>query len=217
MTDKEKLEKIVAYLMRRMYAHNQMADIGSTGEVFDEKIENAKYEECKDTLNFIDSMQEEPARIKKGCKYRCLSDMQNTDTGAISFFKDKIYSAPKDDTLVSEENGWLCDISENYSNFELVEEPKKCMYSKDNYTDEDRKVLCDGCKEDCKYARLVWHDATEEPKYKAECLVVSKRGSKEVATYGNGFFHKGHVVCEPCRLYALGDIEKWIYIEDIIK
>ncbi len=60
MTDKEKLEKLVAYLMRRMYAHNQMADIGSTGELFDEKIENAKYEECRDTLNFIDSMQKEP-------------------------------------------------------------------------------------------------------------------------------------------------------------
>lgn len=29
---------------------------------------------------------------------------------------------------------------------------KKCMYSKDTYTDEDRKVLCDDCKEECKYA-----------------------------------------------------------------
>ena len=29
------------------------------------------------------------------------------------------------------------------------EEPKECMYSKDNYTDEDRKVLCDGCEEEC--------------------------------------------------------------------
>lgn len=26
----------------------------------------------------------------------------------------------------------------------------KCMYSNDNYTDEERKVLCDGCDEDCK-------------------------------------------------------------------
>jgi hypothetical protein len=25
------------------------------------------------------------------------------------------------------------------------------MHTKDNYTDEDRKVLCDGCEEDCKY------------------------------------------------------------------
>ena len=35
----------------------------------------------------------------------------------------------------------------------MQEEPKQCMYSKDNYTDEDRKVLCDGCEEECKYAR----------------------------------------------------------------
>jgi hypothetical protein len=35
------------------------------------------------------------------------------------------------------------------------EEPKKCMYSKDDYTDEDRKVLCDGCDEECKYSHSV--------------------------------------------------------------
>lgn len=34
----------------------------------------------------------------------------------------------------------------------MQEEPKKCMYSKDNYTDEDRKVLCEDCKEKCAYA-----------------------------------------------------------------
>ncbi len=33
----------------------------------------------------------------------------------------------------------------------MQEHPKDCMYSKDNYTDEDRKVLCDGCEENCKY------------------------------------------------------------------
>ena len=33
----------------------------------------------------------------------------------------------------------------------MQEEPKKCMYSKDNYTDEDRKILCDGCEEDCNF------------------------------------------------------------------
>ena len=35
----------------------------------------------------------------------------------------------------------------------LQEEHKKCMYTKDNYTDEDRKVLCDDCEEECKYAQ----------------------------------------------------------------
>ena len=33
------------------------------------------------------------------------------------------------------------------------ESTKKCMYSKDNFTDEDRKVLCEGCEEDCEYSR----------------------------------------------------------------
>lgn len=32
----------------------------------------------------------------------------------------------------------------------MQEEPKQCMYSKDNYTEEDRKVLCEGCEEKCK-------------------------------------------------------------------
>ncbi len=31
--------------------------------------------------------------------------------------------------------------------------PKKCMYTKDDFTDEDRKVLCDGCKEKCEYSK----------------------------------------------------------------
>jgi hypothetical protein len=33
----------------------------------------------------------------------------------------------------------------------MQEEPKKCMYSLDDFNDEDRKVTCDGCEEDCKY------------------------------------------------------------------
>ncbi len=33
----------------------------------------------------------------------------------------------------------------------LQEESKECMYSKDNYTGEDRKVLCDDCEEECKF------------------------------------------------------------------
>ena len=37
---------------------------------------------------------------------------------------------------------------------DMQEEPiseKKCMYSKDNYTDEDRKILCEGCEEECEF------------------------------------------------------------------
>lgn len=74
-------------------------------------------------LGFIEESQKEPLKIKKGCKYRSICNVTNNDTGSISFVAGKIYVAPEDDTLVSEENGWLCDLSENASNFELVEEP----------------------------------------------------------------------------------------------
>jgi hypothetical protein len=47
---------------------------------------------------------------------------------------------------------------------DMQEEPKECMYSKDNYTDEDRKALCDGCEEECEFKPTisVWHDANEK-------------------------------------------------------
>ena len=36
----------------------------------------------------------------------------------------------------------------------MQEEPvseKKCMFTKDSYTDEDRKILCEDCKEKCEF------------------------------------------------------------------
>ena len=63
LENKNKIVKIVEYILRRMYAHNLKADIGSTGEVFDETIENAQYEECKEILNFIDSMEGKPTSV----------------------------------------------------------------------------------------------------------------------------------------------------------
>ena len=86
-------------------------------------------------VEYRNSLQEEPIKIKKGCKYRCLSDMINKDTGNIAFIGGKIYLAPKDNTLVSEGNGWRCDTSENASNFELIEEPviEELEYASEKY------------------------------------------------------------------------------------
>jgi len=47
----------------------------------------------------------------------------------------------------------------------MQEEHKKCMYSKDDFTDEDRKVLCDGCEEECKYSK-----SDDFTKALAECI-----------------------------------------------
>ena len=35
----------------------------------------------------------------------------------------------------------------------LQEEHKKCIYALNDFNDEDRKILCDGCEEDCEYSK----------------------------------------------------------------
>ena len=45
----------------------------------------------------------------------------------------------------------LCNL-DAYINT-LQEEPKKCLFAKDNYTSEDRKVLCEDCEEKCEYSK----------------------------------------------------------------
>lgn len=140
---------------------------------------------------YIDTMQKEPVRIKKGCKYRCLSDMQNTDTGAISFFKDKIYSAPEDNTLVSEENGWLCDLSENSSNFELVEETvsKDLEEAAIQFATDTETGKVDVVKQSSFFWGAIYHkqqmmakavDAIAQP-YNAELWLNSQNDLKELA------------------------------------
>lgn len=66
------------------------------------------------------------------------------------------------------------------------------------------------------YRNHVWHPVSEEPVNKSQCLVVSSRNTKEVVTYSNQFFYKGHVVAEPCKIYELADIVMWAYIDELL-
>ena len=66
------------------------------------------------------------------------------------------------------------------------------------------------------YRNNVWHPASEEPKDKAQCLVITKRKSKDIVTYSYQFFYKGHVIAYPCRLYALTNIVMWADMEDLL-
>ena len=86
--------------------------------------------------------------------------------------KEKGYGSDVDDACILE----LQNVLTYIDSMQLEEIPpklplisqKKCMYTKDDFTDEDRKVLCDGCKEECKYAQkeepvsedleLTWED-----------------------------------------------------------
>lgn len=72
---------------------------------------------------------------------------------------ERHYNYHKDhaDDWAGTEHFWKADEDRKLLSFidSMQEEPKECMYSKDNYTDEDRKVLCDGCEEEsCKYSKL---------------------------------------------------------------
>lgn len=66
------------------------------------------------------------------------------------------------------------------------------------------------------YRNNVWHPASEEPQDKAQCLVISRLKSNDVVTYSNQFFYKGHVIADPCKLYALTDVILWADMEDLL-
>lgn len=75
----------------------------------------------------------------------------------------------------------------------MQEEPvseKKCMFTKDNYTDEDRKVLCEDCEEDCEYAKKV------EPS-----IVIVLNGQRHRQVWHKGCFSKKECK-EKCSLYG---------------
>lgn len=51
----------------------------------------------------------------------------------------------------------------------MANEKKKCMYTEGHYTDEDRKVLCDGCEEECEYNQK--QEAADEDEKIRESLI----------------------------------------------
>lgn len=67
----------------------------------------------------------------------------------------------------------------------MQEEPvseKKCLLTKDNYTDEDRKVFCEDCDEDCEYAK-------KEKPVSEELEQAAVEAFKEIVDDGrNSFF-----------------------------
>jgi hypothetical protein len=125
----------------------------------------------------------------------------------------------------------------------LQKEPKECMYSKDNYTDEDRKALCDGCTEECRYSKLntmlddalsketkeswnkrlgeepttsVWHKVTEEPTIGKWILLQHSEGWYHVGRMSIGKFDKLWV-SDGCSAFLLSAFSKWAYIDDLLK
>lgn len=74
----------------------------------------------------------------------------------------------------------------------IQEEPKKCMYTKDNYTDNDRKTLCEGCEEKCEFNQVkesaILQHKEEMCKENGDSLTqepVSEELEKELSAYVN--------------------------------
>jgi len=60
----------------------------------------------------------------------------------------------------------------------MQKEPKECMYSKDNFTDEDRKVLCGGCEEDCRFNKK-GYSASEDLEQAIDTYLATYFGSEK--------------------------------------
>ena len=59
---------LVAEIEKFMYEANQEADIASTGECFDEKVADAKYQLCKQIRDSIDSLEVKEVDLEKEIK-----------------------------------------------------------------------------------------------------------------------------------------------------
>lgn len=128
MTDKEirRIKDGVISIFKKFNILNHAATIGSLRD---------------DILRLIDSMQERLGiKFKVGDKVKS-NIIDGFPICTIEKIDDTVYYCDYTNFDIKDQNQW-----------ELVKEPKECMYSKDNYTDEDRKVLCEDCKEKCAYA-----------------------------------------------------------------
>lgn len=119
--------------------------LGISQEAYDEIVDKCLYGSEVELVNNGDLPKEEPkAKFKVGDNVMYL----NEEYVITDNKKHYTLRSTKERTSVPVVH---IDFGNEDYELRLVEESKKCMYSKDNYTDEDRKVLCDGCEEECKF------------------------------------------------------------------
>lgn len=113
---------------------------------------------------------------------------------------------------------WIAWIKSKHATGKL----KECMYAKDHYTDEDRKVLCDGCEEECKYAQKeepatsVWHDISEEANLSEFVLLYDEKDGYMSPPSRFPFKDMLGFVDAMNRKYG-ANYTKWAYKDDILK
>ena len=129
---------------------------------FEYNISEGYEAEIKDGKVIIRKVDSEDEKIRKW-----LINKINEETGVYPWpkWKDKVTAwiekqGEKDileDAIVdSNTDGLIADTIKQGE-----QKPVECMYSEDNYTDEDRKTLCDGCQEECKFKPVEWSEEDE--------------------------------------------------------
>ena len=134
VTDKEKIHKEVEIVVnRRLNLLN--------GDYFDLNKEVDGF--TNEIMDIIDSIQEKPVASK------VLEDMLNAKTAAESLGISQEEHDRIVDELIYGKEPELVDVDDLPNKEEDPVSEKKCMFTKDSYTDEDRKVLCKDCEEKC--------------------------------------------------------------------
>ena len=168
-------------------------------------------------LSFIDSMQKE-------CKFKVGDRIRLQGTTAIGDVITNIYTAEDDKVYFEFENSddALADLD-----WELVEWSKKCMYANDNYTYEDRKVLCEDCDHRCAYGvqnigdydhKAVIEDMMADVEEKSKAFTEAHKGESSDKILSEMIGEEPEEECKGCnnfdRCNYCMDGEEWAYKEE---
>lgn len=167
----DKLQKVRADIERLIVDYNIKTEKYRGMNKQAHQYYGGKRDALSEILKSIDSMQEEPkSKFEQsiqegdnivynedlGCRVN-LSQLKRvakkedpvSDSETVEAQNKEVYMKPHSEPIYLGIGG----IPINAPKYLCKEEPKKCMYSEDDYTDEDREWLCDGCNEECKYSK----------------------------------------------------------------
>ena len=181
MTDKvQKIRDEVERLYNQSLAdENRQAELGLKSAAC---TSYGKSKVCKELLSFIDSMQEEPVSIwydgceipesganilmirkdeedsnyppVAGCFHGTNSRLNGRNWGYYNGFCYNEIEPPLKWAYVDDLLN-LSNVERTEKNRKEEPKPKKCMFTLEEFTEEDRKVLCEDCDDDCEYAKKV--------------------------------------------------------------
>lgn len=95
-------------------------------------------------------------------------------------------------------------------------EPNKCLFTKDHYTDEERKELCDGCQEECEVSKNIPTFKEVERNGKGELTEFEEKLDEIIfnATNMHFFYRKGITIYAKKVAIKLMDIARKQFLSE---